>query len=231
MILSNKDYKIAVPTTESEKRVGLSNKDSIEVNEGMLFKNVNIITMKNTKFPLKLVFLDNNLKVIDIQEAEPYATQLYKNNKATHTLELHPEAEVEIEDELEDNYIFVYDDYFEGQPYTLTGYELKNNKVILSEGGSIKGKLAKRTMLNKGYSNIHIKDNIYTYSTEPAYVLDEVGDVQMLMEGNERIFSIPHTLELIKLVNNIEDPEDYNKLGARLIEILDLQDTQKQEFI
>ena len=67
-------------------------------------------------------------------------------------------------------------------------------------------------------------------------VLDENGEVQMQLDGGERIFSRHDTKILIKLSKKAyesKDPEDYKKLGKKLFKFLEIQmgnDTQYVEL-
>jgi uncharacterized membrane protein (UPF0127 family) len=64
-------------------------------------------------------------------------------------------------------------------------------------------------------------------------VLDEDGSTQMELEGGERIFSRPNTKKLISLSKKAvksKKESDYKKLGKKVFEYIERQNTQKQEF-
>jgi hypothetical protein len=66
------------------------------------------------------------------------------------------------------------------------------------------------------------------------HVLDETGESQMELEGGERIFSRIHTRKLISLAkkaNKSKSDNDYKKLGKKVFEYINKQDTQKQEYV
>ena len=65
-------------------------------------------------------------------------------------------------------------------------------------------------------------------------VLNEDGSTQMELEGGERIFSRIHTKRLISLskkaVKSKKDA-DYKKLGKKVFEYINKQNTQEQEYV
>jgi len=83
--------KIKILKTKSDKIIGLSNRNKIDKNEAALLLDTNIITMKDTKFPLTLVFLDKNNKIISIKDGTPFSNKLYKEEEATSVLEINPD--------------------------------------------------------------------------------------------------------------------------------------------
>jgi uncharacterized membrane protein (UPF0127 family) len=65
------------------------------------------------------------------------------------------------------------------------------------------------------------------------HVLDEDGKNQMNIKGNERIFSRKHTSKLISLASKADESKedkDYKKLGNFMVDIINIQDTQEQEY-
>ena len=65
-------------------------------------------------------------------------------------------------------------------------------------------------------------------------VLDENGDVQMQLDGGERIFSRHDTKILIKLAKKAydsKDPEDYKKLGKKLFKFLEIQMNNDTQYV
>jgi uncharacterized membrane protein (UPF0127 family) len=61
-------------------------------------------------------------------------------------------------------------------------------------------------------------------------VLDENGKVQTNIEGDERIFSRKHTERLIDLASKAKSDNDYKKLGMAMMQMINKQDTQEQEY-
>lgn len=69
---------------------------------------------------------------------------------------------------------------------------------------------------------------------DKMYVLDENGKSQMVLVGQERIFSRIHTRELIrkaKRANKSKKDIDYKRLGKYMIKVLDIQNTQEPEYV
>ena len=65
-------------------------------------------------------------------------------------------------------------------------------------------------------------------------VLDENGETQMQLEGGERIFSRKNTKILIKLADkayNSKNDKDYEKLGKKIFQFLDKQDSNTPEYV
>lgn len=80
--------KIKIFRDKAEKIIGLSNKSGIDKNYGGLFLNTNKITMKDTSFPLGLVFINKDNKISSIQEGKAFSTKLYQDNSANKVLEV-----------------------------------------------------------------------------------------------------------------------------------------------
>lgn len=59
----------------------------------------------------------------------------------------------------------------------------------------------------------------------------ETGEVETTLQGGERIFSIPHTKEIVTTALKAKTPDDYKSLGARVIAILNIQDNTEPEFV
>jgi len=65
-------------------------------------------------------------------------------------------------------------------------------------------------------------------------VLDPSGNPQMELEGEERIFSRPHTKTLIKFAKKAsvsKKDSDYKNLGKRLFKFLKIQSETETEYV
>lgn len=65
-------------------------------------------------------------------------------------------------------------------------------------------------------------------------VLDENGQVQGNIEGDERIFSRKHTSRLLTLAETAaasKTDNDYKKLGMAMLQMIEKQDNQEQEYV
>ncbi|HPF11342.1 MAG TPA: DUF192 domain-containing protein [Flavobacteriaceae bacterium] len=91
-ILANLDIEIA--DTDYETQTGLMYRKNMQSNRGMLFifpeEDMRYFYMKNTEFPLDIIYLDASMKVVSIQKnAKPYdQTSLPSEGLAKYTLEV-----------------------------------------------------------------------------------------------------------------------------------------------
>lgn len=93
--IGNKKYNVELAQTNSEREKGLSNRNSVDVNSGMLFvfpeSNIWPFWMKDTLIPLDIIFIDNNriVETITLQPETPQNTPTHTpKNKANYVLEL-----------------------------------------------------------------------------------------------------------------------------------------------
>ena len=75
--LGGQEYDIFIAKSEEQKRQGLQNFKSLPTDEGMLFV-INesnpvetLFHMHNVPFPLDLVFMDDEFKVLDVKRGNP----------------------------------------------------------------------------------------------------------------------------------------------------------------
>jgi len=87
---SNFTVKIKVAKNNNEKLRGLMFRKSLDIREGMLFKNINSVWMKNTLIPLDVIFLDNDYKVVGfVEDTVPLSLDIIKiDKKSNHILEV-----------------------------------------------------------------------------------------------------------------------------------------------
>jgi len=94
MKIGNNNYNIELATTIAQKTKGLSGRDSLCKNCGMIFVfgfEANLpFWMKDTLIPLDMIWLDKNGKVVDIQTiTEINSTKIYQNQTpAQYVIEL-----------------------------------------------------------------------------------------------------------------------------------------------
>ena len=92
--ISNTNYNIELAKTTAQKTKGLSGRETLCKNCGMLFSfgfETNLpFWMKNTLIPLDMIWLDKNGKIVDIQTVtETNSTKIYQNQiPAQYVLEL-----------------------------------------------------------------------------------------------------------------------------------------------
>lgn len=184
--IRNKKYYIEIAESEEEKSIGLSDRESLPENEGMLFiikddekdeKDLIWFTMEDTSFPLDIIFIDDDLEVTQVSKGKPMSTEpIY--GEGDYVLELNINSGVKVGDEIE----FVTDK--------------EVNKKML--------------------------------------VLDSSGEVQMKLEGGERIMSINNTKTLIKFAKKASSTgkdNDYKTLGKRVFKFLETQNNAEPEYV
>ena len=177
--IAGKQYYIKIAESEEEKSVGLSNLKELPEDKGMLFiinkdekdeDGLVWFTMKDTKFPLDIIFLDDDFEVTQVSKGEPLSSEpIY--GKGDYVLELNADSGVKIDDELEfvtekelNKKMMVLDS--EGKPQmTLDGgeriFSIKNTKVLI--------KFAKKASVSN-------KDNDYKALGKRVFKFLEVQD-------------------------------------------------------
>ena len=88
--------KAEIADDNEERLKGLMSRENLNENEGMLFvfenEDYQTFWMKNTLISLDMIFIDENLKIVDIKNAQPCEEEqcnLYKSSKpAKYVLEV-----------------------------------------------------------------------------------------------------------------------------------------------
>lgn len=71
-------------------------------------------------------------------------------------------------------------------------------------------------------------------SSSKMLVLDENGEIQLELDGGERIFSRPNTKTLLKMAARAyksKKDSDYKKLGKKVFSYLKIQDERDEEYV
>lgn len=114
---------------------------------------------------------------------------------------------------------------FQGIPYSEEMMEGNANYVLeVNQGSGIKV----GDELDFSPSNKKVKN------TEKMLVLDSEGDVQMELDGGERIFSRKNTKTLIKFAKKAATTDydnDYRTLGKRMFKFLQKQNNTAPEYV
>lgn len=103
--INDKEYEVLVAQSEEEKERGLMDVEELEPNEGMLFvyeKPQELsFWMHGTSIPLKIIFIDEDWEVKKIELGEPFDETPITCEDVQYVLELHPDAEVNVGDEVD----------------------------------------------------------------------------------------------------------------------------------
>jgi len=71
VIINGNEINVELAETETERQVGLMFRETLGENDGMLFifeqEHPIAFWMKNTLIPLDIIFIDNDLKIVDIK--------------------------------------------------------------------------------------------------------------------------------------------------------------------
>lgn len=181
--IADKEYDVLIAQSDDEKSEGLEGINSLDKNEGMLFiinsddKDEDIIwfTMENTNLELDVIFLNEDLEVVQVAKGEPNS-DVPIFGEADYVLEVNSNSGISLGDELE----------------------------FISE------------------------------ESKKMYVLDSKGDIQMVLDGGERIFSIPNTKTLIKFAKkaaSMKNDNAYKALGKRVFKFLTVQNESETEYV
>lgn len=181
--IANKKYKVQVAETDEEKQKGLQGVTSLPEDEGMLFvfEEPDEISfwMKDTKIPLDVIFIDEDLQVISVQQGIPENEEFMTENNVNFVLEVNQNSGIKVGDELEFS---------------------PESKVNMNK----------------------------------MQVLDSNGNVQMELNGGERIFSRSNTKTLIKFAKKAsatQKDSDYKALGKRIFKFLETQSNNEPEYV
>ena len=107
--LGNQEYNIFIAKSEEQKQKGLQHFTSLPKDEGMLFviNESNPVEtffhMHNVPFPLDMVFMDDEFKVLDVKRGNPEDDKI--EGIASYVLEVNADSGIKVGDEadLEDD--------------------------------------------------------------------------------------------------------------------------------
>lgn len=114
--IADKEYKVLIAKTEEEKRQGLSNIESMDLDEGMLFdysddpQDSLVFNTKDMNFPIDIIFIDDNDDVVAIAQGIPGSNESIQcvaesDEKLKYVLEVNVNSGIRLDDEIdiEDN--------------------------------------------------------------------------------------------------------------------------------
>lgn len=103
--INDKEYEVLVAQSEEEKERGLMDVIELEPNEGMLFvynePQELSFWMHDTSIELKIIFIDEDWEVKKIELGKPFDETPITCDNVQYVLELHPDADVSIGDEID----------------------------------------------------------------------------------------------------------------------------------
>lgn len=103
--INDKEYEVLVAQSEEEKERGLMDVEEMEPSEGMLFvyneSQELSFWMHGTSIPLKIIFIDEDWEVKKIELGKPFDETPITCEDVQYVLELHPDAEVNVGDEID----------------------------------------------------------------------------------------------------------------------------------
>lgn len=112
--INNKKYSVKEAKTDKEREEGLRNYNELPEGEGMLFymddeQSQQVFTMKGMKFPLDIIFINQNQDVVDVRtNCQPEEKQVVSTTEhigegdyIAYVLEVNPNSGVEVGDSLD----------------------------------------------------------------------------------------------------------------------------------
>jgi uncharacterized membrane protein (UPF0127 family) len=103
--IGDKEYEVKVASSDKERIDGLQYISDLPQNEGMLFdfdepQHVDF-WMKDTLIPLDIIFINEELEVIKVKEAQPNDETLIPCDDVSYVLEVNPDSGIKKGDDLD----------------------------------------------------------------------------------------------------------------------------------
>jgi len=206
--IGDKEFKVETVNKPEAMATGLSKHKSLEQGHGMLFgfgKEQKVtMNMYDMDFPLDMLFIDGNGVVIHQETMHPGKHDVSVDD-VKYVLEVNSGEGVNLLGE------------------TLSRKPKEGNMLVASKNVSEK--------MQAGGTFQMYEDEVKA-SVGDMQVLDDTGKVLMNIKGGERIFSIKHTEDLMKLAKKVKDGRlEPEALGRYMKKVIDMQDTQKPEYV
>lgn len=98
-------YKVEVACTEEDRIKGLQGRESLDEDKGMLFvfdePDTIDFWMKDTKIPLDIIFINEDMEVISVYQGEPENENIAEEDNVKFVLEVNQGSGIEEGDELD----------------------------------------------------------------------------------------------------------------------------------
>ena len=105
IVIGGKKFKVQVAETDEEKQKGFQGVTSLPEDEGMLFifnePDEISFWMKDTKIPLDIIFINEDLEVISVYQGIPESEEFMTENNVNFVLEVNQNSGIKVGDELE----------------------------------------------------------------------------------------------------------------------------------
>ena len=235
--IKDKDFKVAVVSTEESMKKGLSGKPELGAGKGMLFdfREAQTVTMNMEKMlhPIDMIFIGEGLDVIDVRAMRPGDAQtsckdcmLVLEVKKGEGKNLSGEV-VELSEELT---ALLNGEAASAEVTTAKeGGGAQGINIIINVSGIVPPSMSET--FKKG-GTFKIYEDQVAAKDDAMQVLDDTGKILMNIVGGERIFSIKHTEKLVELAKKVEVGEaEEADLGALMAEIIEVQNTQEPEYV
>lgn len=103
--IGGKQYNVRVAVTEKEQERGLQGETNLAPDEGMLFifpepQDISF-WMKDTSIPLDIIFIDENLEVTSVSQAQPNTEIPHTGEMSVFVLEVNQNSGIKVGDTLE----------------------------------------------------------------------------------------------------------------------------------
>lgn len=103
--IGTKQYKVKLAETEEQHIKGLQDVTELPEDEGMLFifnePDEISFWMKDTKIPLDIIFINEDLEVISVYQGIPESEEFMTENNVNFVLEVNQNSGIKVGDELE----------------------------------------------------------------------------------------------------------------------------------
>lgn len=103
--IGDKEYNVTCARTEEERIKGLQGRESLDENKGMLFvfdePDTIDFWMKDTKIPLDIIFINEDMEVISVYQGEPENENIAEEDNVKFVLEVNQGSGIEEGDELD----------------------------------------------------------------------------------------------------------------------------------
>jgi uncharacterized membrane protein (UPF0127 family) len=210
--INNKEFKVAIADTDESRAKGLSGARRMGETKGMLFifptaVRMNMI-MKDMNFGLDFLFLDDKWNIV-------HMGSLDKDSEYG----IYPDVPCHMVIELSQGTIKNCNikGYSSVEPSGKLKAQLEGVKKF-KHGGQFE---------MKGEKVYEVKVDDIEIDDSKIQILNTEGEVVVNIDNGSRIFSREHTAELIKKFKK----GDTKELAEAMINIIDIHDTQKSQYV